>query len=258
MNPITFGQMYVAALFVGMLLCLELGHRIELRRLAKHPETKREGLGVVEGAVFGLLGLLIAFTFHGAASRFETPRQLVIDEANAISNVWLRVDLLTEDAQPAMRDLLRRYLDARLETYRVLPDRDAAKAMHAEAVNLQHEIWEYAVRVCEANNQPAKTGLVLNPLNAMFDIANTRRQAMRVHPLPVIFVLLFALGLGCAMLAGFGMAGGKTRSWAHIIGFAVIFALSVYVIFELEYPRLGLIRVSGFDRVLVELRGSMD
>jgi hypothetical protein len=61
-----------------------------------------------------------------------------------------------------------------------------------------------------------------------------------------------------ALLAGYSMAGGKTRSWIHTLGFAVIMATTVYVILDLEFPRLGMIRIDDFDRILIELRQSMN
>ena len=53
------------------------------------------------------------------------------------------------------------------------------------------------------------------------------------------------------------MAASKARSWVHIAGFAAVMSLAVYVIIDIEYPRLGLITVEGSDRVLQELRDSM-
>jgi hypothetical protein len=69
--------------------------------------------------------------------------------------------------------------------------------------------------------------------------------------------MLFGLALAGALLAGYGMAGGRARSWLHMVGFAAVLAGAVYVIIDLEYPRLGLIRVDAFDKALVELRDSM-
>jgi hypothetical protein len=79
----------------------------------------------------------------------------------------------------------------------------------------------------------------------------------QMHPPMVVFVMLFGLALAGALLAGYGMAGGKARSWLHMVGFAAVLAGAVYVIIDLEYPRLGLIRVDAFDEALVELRSSM-
>jgi hypothetical protein len=73
----------------------------------------------------------------------------------------------------------------------------------------------------------------------------------------VIYQLLFLLGLGCALFAGHAMAGDKTWSWLHALGFAAFVALAAYVILELEYPRAGLIRLGAFDEVLVQVRDSM-
>lgn len=81
----------------------------------------------MEGAVFALLGLLIAFTFSGAATRFDTRRQLIIEETSDIGTAYLRLDLLPVEAQPGLREKFREYVDARLEVYRKLPDIAAAK-----------------------------------------------------------------------------------------------------------------------------------
>jgi hypothetical protein len=99
--------------------------------------------------------------------------------------------------------------------------------------------------------------LLLPALNAMIDITTTRTMATQMHPPTIIFVMLFGLALASAMLAGYAMAGAKTRSWLHMLGFAVALAVSVYVILDLEFPRLGLIRVDPFDQALVDLRKSM-
>src|SRR5215510_412756 len=98
-------------LFFGMLIFLEVGRRIGLRKIARDPAGADTGLSVIDGAVFTLLGLIVAFTFSGAASRFDVRRQLIVEEANAIGTAYLRVDLLPPDAQPALRDRFRRYLD---------------------------------------------------------------------------------------------------------------------------------------------------
>jgi hypothetical protein len=99
--------------------------------------------------------------------------------------------------------------------------------------------------------------LLLPALNQMIDVTTTRTMTAQMHPPMVVFVMLFGLALAGALLAGYGMAGGKARSWLHMVGFAAVLAGAVYVIIDLEYPRLGLIRVDAFDVALVELRSSM-
>ena len=249
--------LFSGTLFVGALVLIEVGRRIGLRRLAKDPEGARTGISAVEGSLFGLLGLLIAFTFSGANSRFDARRQLITQEANAIGTAWLRIDLLPGDAQPEMRDLFRRYLDSRLETYRRLPNVAAAEEEVKNSIALQGQIWTTSVEAVKAGAPGPSGSLFLNALNSMFDVLTTRIAATRTHPPIIIYVMLLLLAFGAAIYVGYGMAGAKTRSWLHVVGFAAALSLSVYVILDMEFPRLGLIRVDAFDRSLYDLRESM-
>lgn len=246
-------------LFFGMLLCLEIGRRTRLRRMTEESGTPPEGISSVDGAVFALLGLLIAFTFSGATARFDTRRQLIVEETNDIGTAYLRIDLLPADAQPMLRESFRRYLDARIEAYRKLPDVDAAKAYLEKASELQRRIWQQAVTASRAPGAPAAAPMLLLPaLNAMFDITTTRTMATQMHPPRIIFIMLFGLALAASLLAGHGMSGSRVRIWFHMLGFAMVMAVVVYVILDIEYPRLGLIRIDAFDQALVDLRNSMN
>jgi hypothetical protein len=251
------GVATLVGLFLGMLLFLELGRRMRLRLSAIGAEKTIGGLGVVEGALFGLMGLVIAFTFSGAASRFDARRHLIVEEANNIGTAYLRLDLLPEADQPQIREMVRRYVDTRIETYRVLPDYDAAMAQIAKANDIQRKIWNHAVAAAKGAPNPQAAVVLLPALNAMFDIANTRFWSTQIHPPSMIFGLLGILALVCALLAGFGMAGGTARSWIHIVAFAIVLTFTVYVIVDMEYPRMGFIRVDLFDQTLVDVRAAM-
>ena len=253
-----FASLLAVALFLGMLMLAEVGRRIGMRRLAQDPEGAEAGVGVVDGAVFALLGLLMAFTFSGAASRFDTRRQLIVEETNDIGTAYLRIDLLPVDAQPKLREKFRQYVDARLGVYRKMPDIAAANEELARTNKLQGEIWRQAVAASAAQGaSPAAPMLLLTALNAMIDITTTRTMAMQMHPPTVIFVMLFGLALASSLLVGYGMAASKQRNWLHTLGLAFAMAAAVYVILDIEYPRAGFIRVDAFDRALVELREGM-
>ncbi|MFH0960321.1 MAG: DUF4239 domain-containing protein [Pseudomonadota bacterium] len=244
-------------LFFGMLVLLEIGRRIGSRRMAIDPEGVRAGVGAVEGAVFALLGLLIAFTFSSAASRFDARRQLIVDEANAIGTAYLRLDLLNGQSKEQLRQDFRLYLETRIQAYQKLPDKKAAQQTWDNASSMQRDIWNRAVSVCQGEGSQPATMLVLPALNQMIDITATRSMAKKTHPPAIIFGMLCVLALLSALIAGYGMASGKTRSWVHIIGFAAIMAVTIYVILDLEYPRLGVIRVDSGDEVLLALIQSM-
>jgi hypothetical protein len=238
-----------------MLVFIELGWRFGRRAQRPTPES---GTAAIEGAVFGLFGLLIAFTFSGATSRFEARRQLILTEANAIGTAWLRIDLLPVEAQPPLREHLREYLDARIEAFRALPDAEAAARASSTATALQALIWSKAVEATKAQGLAVgTTGLVIDSLNTMFDITTTRAMAMRQHPPVIIYVMLFGLALVSALFAGFGIAAGGSRRKLHAAIYALVIACTVYVDFDIEYPRQGLVRIDAFDEVLLELRSSM-
>jgi hypothetical protein len=257
MEPMIVVSLFAVGLLLGMLLLLELGRRIGARRIARDPEGGRLGFGAVDGAVFGLMGLLVAFSFSGAATRFDARRQLVVEETNAIGTAYLRLDLLPADAKRSLQAKFREYLDTRIEVYQKLPDIAAARETLAKANALQGPIWAEAVAACKTGSNPQATILLLPALNQMIDITTTRTMAAEMHPPAVVFIMLAVAALASSLLAGYGMAGGKSRSWVHMLAFAAIMAVTVYVILDIEYPRLGLMRVDAFDRALVELRQSM-
>ncbi len=254
----TWGPLLCIGLFIGMMLLHDLGRHLGARRRAKDLEGSRLGLGPVESATFGLLGLLIAFTFAGAVSRFDVRRHLVTEEANLIERAWLRVDLLPEAEQAPIRRHFRDYLDSRLATYDLLPDLEAATVELERSRMLQHRIWNDAVAAIHNAGSPYTTNLLLSGINSMIDITTTRTMAMRIHPPAIVYGMLFAAALVAALLAGYNSAGGTTRGVLHAIGLAGIVSLSLYVIIDIEHPRRGLVRVDAVDDVLRELRRTMN
>jgi hypothetical protein len=256
-HELSFWMLAGAALLV-ILTLLECGRRIGIQRRGFDPEGAGTGLRAIDGAVFGLMGLLIAFTFSGAAARFDGRRQLIGQEANAIGTAYLRVNLLPEPARPALREDLRNYLNLRISLSRMIRyNFEVDKRDFAHSNELQGKIWGEAVAATRDQNSAAVTTLVLSSLNEMIDITTARLVAQQTHPPAVIFCGLGLLVMATSLLAGYGMASNKKRSWMYMLVFAVTLAATLYVILDLEYPRIGLIRLDAADQVLVDLRNSM-
>ena len=258
MNFALSNLIYCLALLLSMLLMTEVGRRIGLRRMSVDKEGARAGLGTVEGALLALLGLLIAFSFSGAAARFDARRQQIVTEANAIGSAYMLVDLLPPEAQPPLRETFRQYLDSRLDAYRKMPDLGAAKEQLDQATVLQNNIWAQAVAATRDTGYQPVALQILPAIGRMIDMSSQRTAALYTHPPAIIFIMLAGLMLVCSMLAGYSMASPKLRNWTHTIAFAVILALTFYVIRDLEFPRLpGLVGMNNFDNVLVETRNNM-
>jgi hypothetical protein len=258
MNAELLGLLFAVLLALGIYGLIEIGRRIGVRHFAAEGEESTKGFTAIESAVFGLLGLILAFSLSGALTRFDARRQLVFTEANHISTAWLRIDLLPEDARPRMRDLFRRYVDSRIEAYERLPDFGAFKAEVARSEQLQNEIWALAVPSMARSPSPVAPYLFLDSLNQMFGMTTTRTESFRIHSPPVIFAMLGALALACSLFAGYDMAMRKRRNVLHSLSFALVFAVTVFVIIDIEYPRLGMINITDSDQVLVDLRKSME
>ncbi len=248
----------VLALFAGILVCLEIGWRVRSRNLATETEKSDAGLNALDGAVFGLMGLLIAFTFSGAASRFEARRALIVQETNDIGTAYLRIDMLPADSQPALRQHYRDYLDARLDFYDKLGiDLAPARLALAKSTDLQQKIWSESVAASARQSSAAVTTLVLGSVNSMIDITTTRLVALETHPPLAIYLALAAVVLASSILAGYAMAKSGCRNWIHMVIYAGTLAFAVYLILDLDYPRFGLVRVDSADHFLVDLRNSM-
>ena len=253
------GSVVAIGLFFVMMIAVEAGRRLGRRRYETDKESLTEGLSVADGAIFALLGLLIAFTISGAATRFEERRHLITEEANDIGTAWLRIDLLPAADQPAVRELFRRYTDLRIRAYADVQDDAAVEARLQAAAVLQADIWQRAVAgVRSSEASPGAAQVLLPALNSMFDIVNTRDTATRNHPPLAIYLLLGVLCAIGSMLFGHSIGASRNPNWLHRLAFAGIIALAIYVILDLEFPRRGLIRIDSEDAVLMELRQSFD
>jgi hypothetical protein len=242
-------------LFFFMLMGLEIGRRFGLRRLIVDPEGSHKGTGAVEGAVFGLLGLMMALTFTGAASRFDARRNLIVEETTTVCAAYRRLDLLAEADREPMRKKLREYVDMRIELFS--QDNPDYKAYGKKEKEAQEEIWTMA-RAATAKPECENTGtLILTGIGDVFDIGSRRKFSARMHVPGVILALLFGLAAFSSVLAGYAMATSATRKTLHMFAFATILSVTIFVILDLEYPRSGIISLDEMDSTMAKAREKM-
>lgn len=257
MDPSGWVVAFSIGVFIAIVGCLEIGFRLGRRKAAKLSKTAHEGIGPIEAAVFALLGLLLAFSFAGATSRFEIRRQQLIREADAIGTAYLRLDLLPVADQHELRRLFRTYLDSRLSVYEKLADPEAARREMTRAAELQQVIWSHAVTASRRDPSSSATRLLLPAINEMIDITTARTITLHTHLPDIIVALLIGVSLLSGLVAGYAMAKRMTRSWLHMALYAFIVAITLYVVLDLEYPRFGLIRIESADQALAGLRDSI-
>jgi len=243
------------ALFVVLVVFMELGRRLGQTTAKRNGDKGPSNAGIVDNSVYGLLALLIGFTFSGAAGRFDHRRELVGEEANSATTAWIRIDILPEAQRPAIKDGLRRYVDAVLAWYQSR-DSSAPFDQPETVTQAQDELWRRAVAACLAPGGEAARMLLLPELNDLFDGVDRERMARAIHPPKVIWLMLAITALAAALFAGYGFSG-SSRNWLYIAGFAASVSISTYVIIELEFPRLGFTSLANVDRPMGDARTSL-
>jgi len=234
-----------------------LGHHVGAHWRARGMSAVGESTTAIQASLFALLGLLIAFTVSGGATRLEARQRLIVDEANAIGTAYLRIDMMPPAHQPALRELFRRYAEARIAIFSQVKHLHEVRAAHDRAVDLQRQIWDAAVAAQAEVHDTRTATLALPAINAMIDLTTARDAAVQTHVPISMFVLLVVLAFACAFLAGVEMSKQPRPSEFHMLAFAGTLALICYVIVNVEFPRLGLVRLGRFDHFLVIARQQM-
>lgn len=239
-------EMFIAVLLFAFLMgASATGYRLGRRGRASIDEATKSQAGSIQGAILGLLGLLLGFTFAMAVSRFDTRKQLVIDEANAIGTAALRARLLPSAQREEARTLFRRYVDARL----------AEGPPREEADRLEEQLWSLAIAVAETDTRSVTAGLFIESLNEAIDSKSRRDAALTNHVPESVLLLVFIVCIVAVAIVGYGagLAGGRTTM--SIVSLSFLIALVVLVIVDLDRPSRGLIRVG--QRSMVRLRDDL-
>jgi hypothetical protein len=256
MPPVIESVTTAVALFVGLLIAQIVGHWMGRRQRRASGGEEKAGSGIIDGAVFALLGLLLAFTFSGAASRYEHRRDLLVDHVNALETSWLRVGMLQAKHQTVLRELFPRYLDAQIAAAGAYSSVDAAKrtAVIAEMQSLQDQIWAAALAVVDEDQRPQVASLLLPPLNESFDISSSRLAAARFGIQEPVIWLLLGVALLAAALAGNAQADNERPDGLHLLVFAALISALLWFILDFDSPRVGVINLGAYDQMMIELR----
>jgi hypothetical protein len=203
------------------------------------------------GATLGLLAFLLAFTFGLASSRFDTRKEFVLDEANAIGTCYLRAGTLPEGNQE-IRALLREYVDVRLQSLR---SGELWRGMRGSE-ELHNRLWAQAEAVAKKNSGSMVVGLFVQSLNEVIDLHAKRVWAAFYNRIPgSIWIALYSVAVLALGAMGYhGGLAGTSRSLA-ILAVAFTFSLVMWLIADLDRPHEGSLIVS--QQPLIDLRNSM-
>lgn len=244
-----------AVFFVLLLLTAEAGFRLARHARLENGQVSSQA-SAIQGAVLGLLALLLGFTFSLAVSRFEARKEIWRDEANAIGTTYLRAQLLPEPMSTRVQTLLRSYVETRFELAAFGHDAARVRAVHARSSALQTEMWNQVLAVARGREVDAEiVTLFAASLNQTIDLHNTRLAAIRNHVPAAIFLLLFLVAAASLGLTGYVSGPNHRQSFVLNTLVAALITLVTLLTFDLHRPTRGFITLK--TTVLDELRDSV-
>ncbi|MBY0312363.1 MAG: hypothetical protein K2W85_09860 [Phycisphaerales bacterium] len=239
----------VSALFAAVFVGRWLGARRQRVEEADDPH-----IGVVQGAILALLGLLLGFSFSGASERFVQRQDIIVRETSAIGTAYMRCDLFAPIHSAAIRQVLQEYVDARIDLFEA-SGREALATSEAKRRidDLQDRLWRAAADA--ARETPQFAALIVTPVTEVIDAYELRTAATRRH----IPMLVMAIMIACAMASlgsvGYVMGLSKRSLRGPVVLLIVLITAALWVTIDLDFARHGLIQIDA--RPLLELRESM-
>lgn len=243
-------QVFFPALLLVLVLTVEFSfflRRVSSDRIPEMQstvESARDGLGV-------LMGLLLGFSLPMALPHYERRLQLVVEEADAVTTVAQRAQLLPEPSRTAILTLLPQYVDARLAFAGLnqgSPSTDSIEKAIERAQSLQNEMWQQVAAQARQSPTPIAAEVVqaVGSLSNMID----ERSAADQNRIPLLIwaVFLSISSLTC-FVVGYAM---QRRIWLSVIVFPLMAAIVLSLTSELDYPREGLVRISQSSMLRVQ------
>jgi hypothetical protein len=245
----------LALVLFGIVLGTTLVGIVAGRRLRAHADSLREPFGVVQAALAGLVGLILAFGLTMAVGRYDARRAAVVDEANAIGTTYLRAQTLPEPIRTRSLEDLVRYTDSTIRLSESIPGSAAARDAIADGGRLQRSLWRLAGEALAVSPTDSAPRLYVETLNEMIDMQTVQVSALNNRvPSAVLVVEVVGAAVALGLLALY--LAILARGLVTVVLAAAFVSMLLLITFDLDRPVRGLVRVP--DTPLVDLRASME
>jgi hypothetical protein len=235
----------VMGLMAGVVAAHEIGFRLG-SLIGSVDERFDRQVALVQASTGALVAFLVGFAFSGAASRFIDRSDIIVKEANALGTAYLRADVIAEPQRSELKTALREYAADRVKLLS-REGRDQIIPLLAKVGGLHERMWRSATKGTQ-DNAPLMA-VVLPPINEVIDLHSMHLAMARRHlPIPIMAVLLGAAAIGIGLM-GFG--NGRVGRRFSVIDsvYGVILAIALWMTIDLDYPGMGIIRVSNLSFV---------
>ena len=241
------------AIFLLILLANWLGFRYRKFLEAKPGKETIDGTGTMESSMLGLMALMLGFTFSMALSKFETRRQVIVEEANNIGTALLRADLYPDSIRTLLRADFKEYIEARISYYNAGIDKKKLDSSLINTSNYSGKLWKRAADLVQNDRYRVNTLQMIPALNNMIEIVRVRESGRQAKVPPVILTMLVLLTLLSSFIVGYGHKG-KRRSLVMTCTFSVMTTIALYLILDLDRPRRGMLNLDAAEQNITELR----
>jgi hypothetical protein len=244
----------LALLIMAIVASATLAGYFTGRYLRRSQETLREPFGVLQGALLGVVGLILAFGLSLAVGRYESRRAATVDEANAIGTTYLRAQLIAEPARSRSIALLRRYTDLAIRVAHEVPNSAAMRRTSGAEGVLQRRLWRLAGEAIATAPVASAPRLYVDSLNTTIDAQSTRLSALNNRvPSAVLAIEVIGAAVALGLLALHISVLG--RGLVAMLAAAALVTMLLLVTFDLDRPARGLIKVPATP--LEAVRASM-
>jgi hypothetical protein len=235
----------VLSLIAGVFAAHEIGFRLGSLTGSSDERFDRQ-VGLIQASTGALVAFLVGFAFSGAASRFIDRADIIVKEANALGTAYLRADVIAEPQRSELKAALKEYAGDRIKLLSH-DQRDQIVPLLAKVGGLHERIWRSAIKGTQ-DNAPLMA-VVLPPINELIDLHSMHLAMARRHlPIPIMAVLLGTAAIGFGLMGfGNGRAGRRFSVIDSVYG--VVLAIALWMTIDLDYPGMGVIRVSNLSFV---------
>jgi len=230
-----------------------LGFKIRFNRHKKNGLENNNGLGSLDGALLGLLALLLAFTFNLSASRYDARRQTIVDEANNIGTALLRTELYPDSIKNIFNADFKQYIEERINYYEVGDDETKIQDSRNQSAITSGRIWSRVASLSQKPENVLRSMQMIPATNSMIDSTASRDDKRLSHIPYSILYLLFTLCLASAFIIGYGRKDKKV-DLVLVCCFTLMITITVYLILDLDQSRSGTINMDTSHLKMIELR----
>jgi hypothetical protein len=242
-------------LFVLMMLATEVGIRFGSGTRARRREEETSYIDFIQGGVLGLLSLLLGFTYALAADRHDARTELQVREANALGTAYLRAGLVTDPSRSELRESIRQYVDAAVQSVDVIDNPVVAAENLQRAERALQMLWPTGLRSIEGREPTEADSLLLQSLNDVIDLHEQRIAAFEYRVPKIILWVLFFLAVASMALTGYAIGLNGSRKFFLTTGMTILVVAVILVIIDLQHPQQGFIRVS--QKSMIRLRNRL-